>query len=68
MSVPMTSRARTGLLVGLIAAGLCAQGQVAKVGSKIPEIAFNKLIGADGRSTATELRGNVVMFDWWGNH
>jgi hypothetical protein len=47
---------------------LATQGATPAVGEITLDYTFQNFISGDGRTSMKELRGNVVLVDWWGIH
>jgi len=49
-------------------AKLATQGATPAVGEITLDYTFKNFMTGDGRTSLKELRGNVVLLDWWGIH
>ena len=47
---------------------VAAQGAKPEVGEITQDFTFKSMVNGDGRMSLKELRGNVVLIDWWGYH
>ena len=47
---------------------LAAANTTPEVGEITLDYTFKNLVNGDGRGSMKELRGNVILIDWWGYH
>lgn len=56
----------SGCAAILLFGGMAPAGDSAKVGEKVTDYDFGRLLNGDGRTAFAEFRGQPILLEWWG--